>query len=902
VASRTDSQIVELEDRDEQGYKYRFYARQGDQDRQPIFWKRKDYPDVIFRTEEAKFRAIATEILSNNSRGRPVLVGTTSVELSERLSARLRAEPLRRLAQTLLIRDAWFEKHPGEMDGRQIPELQPFNAPLDQLQNSDIRKMINELGLSYNPEEPGNVTRLVKIFNLQDEDSGRLVACLKAGIPHQVLNARKHAEESQIIAGAGAFGAVTIATNMAGRGVDIKLGGELAEEILTAVNRILRRAGYDNPYDMLLEERRQALIKLDAREYGIYEAEIRFFLQQMEDMERVKSLGGLHVVGSERHEARRIDNQLRGRSARQGDPGSSRFYLSLEDELMRRFGGQQANDMMQRFKVDDALPMEIGLVGRLVEQSQTRVEGANFDMRKHLLEYDDVLNLQRTKIYTQRDRIFTKADLSDDVTDMLREEIKLRVPAALNDSEGPWKLLAWLDQIQPSITFSNAIYPSYSLRLLTDHLSEPAKVNAQTILDVAAEALQAEQEHLLNSIHLLIEQTGERLESLRRERADTLDTFLEGLKLGDDETSQPRNAREIVEDLSAQLHIPLKLTPEQQRLITKEPDALRNDLRAQVENSVILQSAIRLIGAIQRRLNEEIELNPVQLTLDDWDQTVGQVLSTVETALNRRRERLLGNGASGQIAKDLEAALARLPKPLSPALLLNILLMLPQGTRSTFDKKTHQRVTQRTTRLTYIYSVAKLLENRAPEEVSQQVLEHLEGALQIITNALDNRQAPGGESGSQVLTTIYRQLLLGVITELWVDYLTQMEALRVSIGLEAYAQRDPLVQYKSRAFELFQTLLKDMRMGLVSRMFTYWARYLSASEPVSRRVKEATALEASPADSPIESEETQTITELNPGSDEENDETTEMPASETATHLEAPTQLSKSQRRRRRRR
>ena len=160
----------------------------------------------------------------------------------------------------------------------------------------------------------------------------------------------------------------------------------------------------------------------------------------MDDMEKVRALGGLHVIGSERHEARRIDNQLRGRAARQGDPGSSRFYLSMEDDLMRLFGGQQADGLMQRMKIDDAMPLEVGLVSRIVEQSQTRVEGANFDVRKHLLEYDDVLNTQRAKIYAQRNRIFTKEDLSEDVTEMLRVEVNRRVPQALEDEEGPWKL------------------------------------------------------------------------------------------------------------------------------------------------------------------------------------------------------------------------------------------------------------------------------------------------------------------------------------------------------------------------------------------------------------------------------------------------------------------------------
>ena len=469
-ASLPESGLDTVDDKDEAGYKYTYYAKTDDPDREPVFYKRKDYPDVVYRTEEVKLRSISEEIMRYHVLGRPMLIGTTSVELSDRVSTRLRAEPLRRLAQVLLLRDAWLSANQREEDGRLIEELVYLNQPIENLPISEMRKMARELNMSFNPEEASNLERLLAILGIPEGDPERLADILKAGISHQVLNARKHTEESQIIAGAGAFGAVTIATNMAGRGVDIKLGGELAEEILSNVNRILVRAGYEDPFEMSLEERRQALLKLSKQEYGIYESEIKYFLQHLDDMERVRALGGLHVIGSERHEARRIDNQLRGRAARQGDPGSSRFYLSMEDDLMRLFGGAQADGLMQRLKIDDALPLEVRLVSRIVEQSQTRVEGANFDVRKHLLEYDDVLNTQRQKIYDQRDRIFTKYDLSEDVTDMLRSEVNRRVPKSLADEEGPWKLLAWLDQIQPPLSISNFIYPSYSLRLLVEEI------------------------------------------------------------------------------------------------------------------------------------------------------------------------------------------------------------------------------------------------------------------------------------------------------------------------------------------------------------------------------------------------------------------------------------------------
>ncbi|MCK4898029.1 MAG: hypothetical protein KAS38_04600, partial [Anaerolineales bacterium] len=240
LASRVESDMEEIEDRDEQGYKFIYYARSDDPQKEQIFWKRKDYPDIVYRTEESKLRSLTQEIMEYHVIGRPILLGTTSVELSEKISARLRAEPIRRLAQVLIIRQTWFDVNERIEDGRQVDELQFLNAPLSLLIPSELRKMARELEISFNPEDPQNLKRLMSILELTQIDSDRLVSILQAGVPHQVLNARKHTEESQIITGAGAFGAITIGTNMAGRGVDIKLGGELAEEILSSVNRVLR--------------------------------------------------------------------------------------------------------------------------------------------------------------------------------------------------------------------------------------------------------------------------------------------------------------------------------------------------------------------------------------------------------------------------------------------------------------------------------------------------------------------------------------------------------------------------------------------------------------------------------------------------------------------------------------
>jgi len=278
---------------------------------------RQDYPDVIYKSEAAKFRAVVREIEDLHHRGQPVLVGTVSIEKSEKLSDMLR----------------------------------------------------------------------------------------RKGIEHQVLNAKYHEKEAAIIAQAGRAGAVTIATNMAGRGVDILLGG--------------------NPEGLARDQLRRQGVDLTRLEPTVW-AEALAQTTKICEKERAQVLqaGGLHVLGTERHEARRIDNQLRGRSGRQGDPGSSRFYISMEDDLMRRFGGSSIAGIMERLGVDEDTPIEHNLISKSIESAQVRVEGFNFDIRKHVLEYDDVVNQQRELIYSQRRLILSESNLRPIIMDMVRDEIR----------------------------------------------------------------------------------------------------------------------------------------------------------------------------------------------------------------------------------------------------------------------------------------------------------------------------------------------------------------------------------------------------------------------------------------------------------------------------------------------
>jgi preprotein translocase subunit SecA len=848
--------LMEVKAKDEDGYAYTYFAKREDKEQAPLFYRRKDYPDIIYKTFEAKLRSIVLEIVREHVRGRPMLVGTTSVESSELLSNRLKAEPVRRLIQIALVRRVWMEANNREEDGRLIPELQPFNEPLEKVTPDSLRKFIQPFGITnINPEDPSNLQVVLDILRLEERDVERLKKVLQGGVPHQVLNARKHTEESQIIAGAGAFGAVTIATNMAGRGVDIKLGGDLAEEVIAAVNRVLGKAGYENPFDMTQEERREALKRVEPSNYGIYDAEVKLFLGYFEDMERVKELGGLHVIGSERHEARRIDNQLRGRAARQGDPGSSRFYLSLQDDLMRLQGGSQVSSLMERLRVDDSLPLEVRLVGNIIEQSQHRIEGANFDVRKHLLEYDDVLNKQRAQIYGQRDRIFVKEDLSDNIAEMLEGEVRQRVETGLPDEEGPWKLIAWLEQVQPPFMSGERLFPSFGLSLLLKELNQSSDLR-QSTLDLIARAIDAENAHHLRAIENLIDNTEESLQTQLSSREDILDAYFEGLRDMEDE-ERPR-PQKMLEEINGLLGMQLRLNGDQLRRLGEDPADMKDDLRNLVSANLTLLYASRVISAVQNRFGEVLA---EKFEISNWDDAADKITEAAENALKRRRDRLVGEGEHGQIRHDIENLM---PRQVNDTTKLQLLLSLSQGARTDFDQKTHRQIKRVFSRFSYVFLIAQLLEGPDAEQVIENVLTHLEEAEEALRFAWGQREyarlsanaqrladfglaakmafgedrlnesvADLGESdrealvesiGKYALNEVHRQLLLNATTELWVDYLTRIEALRVSIGLEAYAQRDPLVQYKAKASEMFAQLVEDIRGLVISRVFAYQPR------------------------------------------------------------------------------
>ncbi|MDI6637426.1 MAG: preprotein translocase subunit SecA [Bacillota bacterium] len=329
---------------------------------------RVDHPDVVYKTERGKFNAVVEEIERLHKKGQPVLVGTISIEKSERLSEMLR----------------------------------------------------------------------------------------RRGIPHQVLNAKHHEREAEIVAQAGRLGTVTIATNMAGRGTDIVLGGN-PEYI---AKQKLRAQGY--PSEVVAEAAERFPTKdpevLKARE------EFRVYLEEARaacagEHEKVVELGGLFIIGTERHESRRIDNQLRGRSGRQGDPGASRFYVSLEDDLMRLFGGEFITNIMNRLGWDENMPIEHPRLSRAIETAQKRVEARNFDIRKQVLEYDDVMNKQREVIYRDRRMVLRGENLKDRIMEMIAQVVRGILDIYANEKvfQEEWDLDGLVDRVNRTFALASPV-------------------------------------------------------------------------------------------------------------------------------------------------------------------------------------------------------------------------------------------------------------------------------------------------------------------------------------------------------------------------------------------------------------------------------------------------------------
>ena len=401
---------------------------------------RIDDPDVVYKTEAGKYRAVIAQIKECHAKGQPVLVGTISIEKSELLSQMLKRE----------------------------------------------------------------------------------------GIPHNVLNAKHHEKEAEIVAQAGHLGAVTIATNMAGRGTDIMLGGN-AEYM--AKNE-LRKQGLSD--ELIAESNSFAETEnpeILAARAAYTEAYKRFKVETDKQAELVRQAGGLFIIGTERHESRRIDNQLRGRSGRQGDPGETRFYLSMQDDIMRLFGSERIMNMMETLGIDEDTPIDAKILSGAIENAQKTVEGRNFQSRKNVLEYDDVMNVQRKIIYEQRRQVLDGEDLQKNIQSMMRFYVDTYVASAFGEQP---KLADKQHFFEMMTHFEPIFFPSGTWLLSDEELAALTREQAEEkILSLMQRAYAKREEQFTSPVMREIERvvTLRVVDEFWMEHIDAMDDLRQGIRL-----------------------------------------------------------------------------------------------------------------------------------------------------------------------------------------------------------------------------------------------------------------------------------------------------------------------------------------------------------------------------------
>jgi preprotein translocase subunit SecA len=620
---------------------------------------RQDNPDRIYRTEHAKFSAVIEEIKEMYEDGRPVLVGTVSIEKSEELS-----------------------------------------------------RMLEE-----------------------------------QGVPHSVLNAKQHEREASIVAQAGQRGAVTIATNMAGRGTDITLG------------------------------------------FGVNE------------------LGGLHIVGTERHESRRIDNQLRGRAGRQGDNGSSRFFVSIEDEIMRRSGVNQniVNSNLFKNLWDESMPIEHSMISRSVEQAQVKMEGFNFDTRKHLVEYDDVVNTHRDVIYKERRFVLRDGDPRPIISEMIADKVtELASSTTPEDGRGKKRERggpsAYAEMFNAlSQTFPDDVIRRLLRSILTTRitpLTEEGDAN-----ELAAELKQVAYEAYEGVLNKQLQDIDEKLrdfyhvgdEYYEIAGGGTLDYNKLARSLGlpldvvnrmREDEMQYEESRDFLFDLYRQ-----SFEREQQAKLERLQAQLENDAAraiAGLAGSEVQNPKSKIVNRAEVRTRSLLE------TIDNnFPLSSASAARYVEAETNRGS---MSAGAAQEIVEEVQEQ-------------LDVLYVEVEKTLGDVFIETNETM-----------PLISLVDNRLPRSVYRQIEEHLgPDRIEEIENVPLGQLDP--EDREIVKDAFVRwqeaDLMMRVIDYLWTRHLTTMEQLRHSIGLQAYGQKDPLVQYKVKAYELFDELKADIRQLVV---------------------------------------------------------------------------------------
>jgi preprotein translocase subunit SecA len=931
---------------------------------------RDDRNDQIFRSEEAKYRAVVREILGAAVRGQPVLVGTASIENSERLANYLKPGALKNLALSSVLMVTIRDTKAVNEDLRKA-FAESLDLPISQVPFTVLRQTAQALNLPTDALAPEILNRFVVMLNISD--STRLQEFLRNGLPHQVLNAKLHEQEAGIVAQAGRPGTVTIATNMAGRGTDILLGGnadalaaqyleetgvrreqikavaklvaegndqqtqqmlerqKLPAEVLDELNRAKQQ--YDtmlqqfeaNPAlfflshyaegsaetfaarwafvnDVLDNEvglARQVMqntqglreeqiaqiqaVRSDLESYRndkaeflanqlfdrIYAARARLIqavlhgnldesrkliaetptmdesliggIQQIKaqveaDAKLIRELGGLVIIGTERHEARRIDNQLRGRAGRQGDPGMSRFYISLEDELMKRFGPSidRVKGFMSRAGFEDDIPIEFGVISKSIENAQTKVEGYNFDVRKRVVDYDDVMNKQREVIYARRRAILEQGEI--------QRRLQMLVQRYLG-SYADW-VTGQVEELAAGVNDGNRPEIERQLARLLPGTERLNQAELQAASDEQRSAilqpLIAESEQQRHPLRLLLEDVAEfvnidpeaALSELENADRPTVERYL-------DEQWRATTEGDLEQRIKSLFYTELDL------MVDRYLDDYEGWMTGEIEKAVEA-STVQATGVI----NIEGALRRIRPILPQVDTIGSERLAGASPELVQRecesviRQSYQEGNHLRLFADEIQRVLPFVPGLSADQYLTmfadaldGLLISLPEAERATLIQEWLAPVRQS---LQPIFAG-----NTFNEEESRAFLTATNEAwidgLDRLSQLDDDGQSAGLEQlvdrsfdrwrtliGVDLLNRYSRELMLNAIDREWADYLTAMEDLRQGIGLQGIAQRDPLVAYKTQAFKMFEELLDTIDRTTVKTFFNNLPRFVSS--------------------------------------------------------------------------
>jgi preprotein translocase subunit SecA len=713
--------------------------------------RRTSYPDVIYRTEQEKFAAIADEIERINR--------WTSVETTD---------------------GNLFIGNVRRQDDQAIELQLPESKQTELIPSKKIKHV----------QLPG---RPVLVGTVSIEKSERLSRLLeKRGIKHEVLNAKHHKREAEIVAQAGRKGAVTIATNMAGRGTDIILGGN-AETMAWAQ----LQGKYATRLDVPQDEWNRLVSEIEQRE------------GMKPEGQQVKEIGGLHIVGTERHEARRIDLQLRGRCGRQGDPGSSRFYLSLEDDLMRIFAGEWVKNMLTRLGMQEGEAIESKMVSRRIEGAQKKVEERNFEVRKNLLEYDEVMDEQRKRVYTYRQRILDGVNCRDLITDMIRKQVGDNLKVFLDPNYGSDSFAA---------AAGNLLHVQLEAR---DFRNQPFPEAERIAHDTAYRQAQS---HVFDAIEENLPADEEQSEW----NWDALATFANtrwGLNLRD------RDLKKIGRDMVDEF------------LIEKAHDAITNiDISAcarYLEPSFGLSAAsgwLRDKFGVEIGPEETAKLDPPQLiqlaterAIQAYDQRESEY--PVLAGLYRYTSRGAAGQKQGFQREELvEWARRRFAAELDLEDIKHkqrdeIRAVLVEHSRRN-NERAKQVAAEARERVEKLFAepgnsratlgdvtghngqlddLTSWLAEKCECEVPRDELAKLdrEEAQRRVSQIVEDHFRPE-------MRRMERALLLQILDTAWKEHLLAMDHLRSSVGLRGYAQVDPKVEYKREGMQLFDTMWVGM--------------------------------------------------------------------------------------------